>query len=128
VTNVQTNHPENKGDVAAYMCHRVATAEKHYRFIEKQRNSLKCTQIIHDTLSTPVESTSQILFRPESKTQQLTDDTNAGALRSCTQVQHSAHSSHTQQSVVACARTAPLHWFLTGGPATTGCPGPFLFS
>ena len=56
------------------------------------------------------------------------DDTNARALRSCTQVQHSAHSSHTQQSVVACARTAPLYWFLTGGPATAGCPGPFLFS
>ena len=72
MTNVHTNHPENKGDVAAHMCHRVATAEKHYRFIEKQRNSLKCTQIIHDTLSTPVESTSQDFFRPETKTQQLT--------------------------------------------------------
>jgi len=57
VTNVHTNHAENKGDVVAHMCHRVATAEKHYHFIEKQINSLKCTQIIHDILSTLVEST-----------------------------------------------------------------------
>jgi len=61
VTNMHTNHPENKGDVAAHMGLRVATAEKHYRFIQKQRNSLKCTQIIHDTLSSPVESTSQVV-------------------------------------------------------------------
>ena len=70
VTNVDTNHPQNKGDVAAHMCYRVATAEKHYHFIEKQRNSLKCTQTINDTLSTTVGSTSQVAFKINRNTWQ----------------------------------------------------------
>ena len=34
VTQVHSSHPQKRHDVANHMCHRVSTAEKHYRFIE----------------------------------------------------------------------------------------------
>ena len=49
------------------------------------------------------------LLVPHLPTIHHDDDSNARALRSRRQLQHSAHSSHTQQSAVACDRTAPLH-------------------
>jgi len=49
------------------------------------------------------------LLMPHLSTILHDDDSNARALRSCRQLQHSTHSSHTEQWVVACARTAPLH-------------------
>lgn len=41
VTQVHNSYPDRKHDVDAHMCHRVATAEKHYRICEKQKNSVK---------------------------------------------------------------------------------------
>ena len=51
------------------------------------------------------------LLVPHISTIHHDDDTNARPLRSCRPLQHSAHISHTQQSVVAWARVLGLFYF-----------------
>jgi len=53
VTQVHSSHPQKRHDVANHMCHRVSTAEKHYRFIEKQNNSIECSALLRKTLTDP---------------------------------------------------------------------------
>jgi len=36
VSEIHKTHPDKHADLASHMCHRVATAEKHYRIIKKQ--------------------------------------------------------------------------------------------
>ena len=58
VTQVHSAHPDKKHDVAARMCHRLATAEKHYRYNEKQSNSVRCSNLLRQTLTQPSTTTS----------------------------------------------------------------------
>jgi len=51
VTQVHGTEPSEKHNVAAHMCHRVATAEKHYRYTDKQINSVHSSTIIRDSLT-----------------------------------------------------------------------------
>lgn len=52
VTQVHKNNPEKRHDLASHMCHRTATAEKHYRIMEKKSNSVSCSQLLRDTFGT----------------------------------------------------------------------------
>jgi len=44
-------HPDKQHDVASHICHRVATVEKHYRYVEKNVNSVTCSELLRQTLS-----------------------------------------------------------------------------
>jgi len=51
VTQVHQAHPEKRSEVADHMCHRIATAEKHYKYTESQSNSVKCAALLRKTLT-----------------------------------------------------------------------------
>jgi len=76
VTQVHSEHPDRRQDLAAHMCHRVATAEKHYKYVEKQTNSLKCSELIRQVLTTTPSALSSIAAVEEvdKSTEELTDD------------------------------------------------------
>jgi len=61
VMQVHNAHPDKKHDVAAHMCHRLATAKKHYQYNEKQNNSVKCSTLLRQTITQP--STTQSVLR-----------------------------------------------------------------
>jgi len=56
VTAIHSRFPENKQTVANHMCHRVATAEKHYWHVEKQKNSIQCTKLIRGVMTSQPET------------------------------------------------------------------------
>jgi hypothetical protein len=49
VTEIHKAFPEKRHDMAAHMCHRLATAKKHYRFNEKVNNTVKWSQLLRST-------------------------------------------------------------------------------
>lgn len=51
VTQIHGNHPDKRADLASHMCHRVATAEKHYRLVEKKSNTVACSQLLRETFN-----------------------------------------------------------------------------
>lgn len=73
---MHSEHPDRRQDLAAHMCHRVATAEKHYKYVEKQTNSLKCSELIRQVLTTTPSALSSIAAVEEvdKSTEELTDD------------------------------------------------------
>lgn len=50
VTAVDSKHPEQKHNAAVQKNHRVATAEKYYHFVEKQTNSINCTELLRQSV------------------------------------------------------------------------------
>ena len=50
VTQIHQKHPEKRHDLASHMCHRVATAEKHYRLMEKKSNSVARTDVLRQVV------------------------------------------------------------------------------
>ena len=50
VTQIHQKHPEKRHDLASHMCHCVATAEKHYRLMEKKSNSVACTDVLRQVV------------------------------------------------------------------------------
>ena len=65
VTQVHKAHPEKRHDLASHMCHRVATAEKHYRYVEKKVNSVTCSELLRQTLSTDQSTSSSDVHRDD---------------------------------------------------------------
>ena len=51
VTQIHGTHPDKRADLASHMCHRIATAEKHYRMVEKKTNTVACTQLLRDAFT-----------------------------------------------------------------------------
>jgi len=56
VTEVHDKFPDRKQDVADHMLHRLSTATIHYKYTDKQKNSVACSNLIRQAMS----STSQI--------------------------------------------------------------------
>ena len=50
VTAVHSKHTEQKHNVAVHMKHRTATAEKYYCFVEKHTNSIRCTELLQQSM------------------------------------------------------------------------------
>ena len=50
VTEIHTNYPNKKGDIAAHMCHREATAAKFYKLIATEKNSMDSANLLRQAL------------------------------------------------------------------------------
>ena len=68
VSYVHTNHPDKRHDMSAHMLHRLATAEKTYRLVNKRTNSKMCSELLRKAYSvtskTPVVI-SKVSAQPE---------------------------------------------------------------
>jgi len=51
VTLVHQENPDKRHDIAVHMCHTTATADRHYRHITRQTNSVKASNIIRQALT-----------------------------------------------------------------------------
>jgi len=51
VTVVHQNYPEKRQEVAGHMLHNLQTAVKHYKYYDKQLNSVACSNLIRDSWS-----------------------------------------------------------------------------
>ena len=51
VTQIHGSHPDKRAALASHMCHRVTTAEKHYRLVEKKSNTVACSQLLREAFN-----------------------------------------------------------------------------
>ena len=51
VTHIHGSRPDKRADLASHMCHRVSTAEKHYRLVEKKSNTVACSQLLREAFN-----------------------------------------------------------------------------
>lgn len=56
MTQIHGIRPDQKQNVAEHMLHRVAMAEMHYRYNEKQSNTVKCSSLLREVMTQPSAS------------------------------------------------------------------------
>jgi len=56
VTQVHSNFPDKRSDVAAHMLHRTNTAESTYRIISKSTNTVACSNLLRKTMTQHLEA------------------------------------------------------------------------